>query len=264
MNRGMFPHTATPPLPTYLVAGAFKSLVIKVATNTTVTVAADYVTMTDGRTFMTRAVSATIDFAAAGGPNKLDAGTAASATWYSIWAISTVDGTTAALASTSATDPKLPPGYLYKARIGWVTSASGSSNLMGTWQFGRRAQYKLGLAQTTAIPTIQSGVASSTYSATTPTWVTPSVAALVPSTASIIYLAAHVRFNGGTATNVQVAPNNSYTGCEGASPFWDSKAGDGNAGNGAVLSMMLEGTTIAYAGGGTGAAATCLGWEDNI
>ncbi len=92
-------NTALPP------QGTFKNLSIKVATNTTVVVAADAVVMSDGAgNHRTAAISATCNLGSAGNVNQLDAGTIAIDTWYYIWAISngTTDGT---LASTSSTAP---------------------------------------------------------------------------------------------------------------------------------------------------------------
>ena len=101
---------------THSAAGRFESSSIKVATNTTVVVAADAVVMSDGAgNHRTAAISATCNLGSAGNLNQLDAGTIAIDTWYYIWAISngTTDGT---LASTSSTAPTLPLNT-FRARI---------------------------------------------------------------------------------------------------------------------------------------------------
>lgn len=266
MNRGMFSHTAPVPAP-MAMPGGFSNLVIKVTGNTTLTMAADYVTMTDGQTFITRPLSCTIDLSlAAGGPNRIDNGTVAAATWYSLWANCRADGTTEGLAGTSAASPKLPPGFLYKKRLGWVSTAAGSSSLMGTWQFGRRVQYKLGLAQTTVLPVIANGSAG-TYHASTPTWSTPSVASLVPTTASMIGVVANSGYNGQSTSSVAVAPTNSYSGITGVNtPLWTSTISGGAGATGGVgaIWFMLEGATVAWASSAAGGSIHCLGWEDNI
>jgi hypothetical protein len=137
---------------------AFKNLSIKVASNTTVTVAADFVTTTDGTLYQTTALSGTINLGGNGAVNALDTGTIATDSWLFIWAIAKADGTTGGLASLSSTAPTMPTGYTFKARIGAVKTIHATATLYGTWQLGRRAQYVVGLAQTTtavSIGTIQ-------------------------------------------------------------------------------------------------------------
>jgi hypothetical protein len=60
---------------------AFKNLSIKVASTTTVTVAADFVTTTDGTLYQTTALSGTINLGGNGAVNALDTGTIAIDTW---------------------------------------------------------------------------------------------------------------------------------------------------------------------------------------
>jgi hypothetical protein len=247
---------------TFPPPGSFKNLAVKVASNTTVTVTADFLTTTNGTNYQTTAVSGTINFATTGA-NGLDAGSIASATWYAIFVIAKADGTTALLASTSATAPTMPTGYTYKVRIAWVRTAAGSAQLMGTWQLGREVQYVLGLAQTTAVQICATGIAG-TYSETTLTsWSSPSVSGVVPPTASHISITAVNFYNNGTAAAVQIAPNSSYQGHASTKPPpFDNK----NATiSGAVsFRMMLESTTICYAANAAGGGALCTGWTDNI
>lgn len=240
--------------PAFPPQGARSNLSIKVATNTTITVAADYITVTDGSTFSTHAFSSTINMATTGA-NALDSGSIAAATWYTVWAIAKADGTTACLASASASAPTMPSGYTRKARIGWVRTAAGVAQLLGTWQLGNRAQYVVGLAQTSLMPTITSGNLGST---TTPTWVSASVSAIVPPTASAVHVCL---FSSNVA--VMAAPNNSYgarTSLTNPPPIVVSVTGN------MVLngSFMLESTNVYFASEGANAALLCSGWDDNI
>lgn len=246
--------------PAFPPSGSFRSLVIKVTGNTGLTAAADFVTTTDGTDYLTTALSSTINMGTTGA-NALDAGSIASATWYAIWAIAKSDGTTAGLASTSFTSPTMPSGYTFKARIGAVRTASGSAQLLGTWQFGRRAQYVVGLAQTTALPLISSG-AVGTFSATTPTWATPSVANFVPSTATEISVITQSTVGGIGNSNVIVAPSSQYQGREGTGfkpvSIWSTTGGTSSG------SFALEATTIAVAADAAPGYVLCAGWADNL
>lgn len=247
------------------VLGVYKNLSIKVATVSTVTVAADFVVLSDGTNYKTLAISGTIDFGNNGAVNRLDSGSAASATWYAIWAIAKSDGTQGCLASLSGTSPTLPSGYTFKARLGWVRTAAASSDLLGTWQYGRRVQYIVGLAGTSALPIIVSTAgATGTYSATGPTWSAQSVATLVPSTASEIFVTWSAnRRNAGAGTNIQIAPNNSYGGYANTSdniPPYDNGASGASGGS---LHMVLESTSI-YVAFNQNATVSVSGWIDNI
>ena len=214
IGAGLLVNSTTLTAPAFPPKGSFSNLSIKVASNTTVTVAADLVTTTDGTNYLTTALSGTINLGTNGAANALDTGTIAQSTWYSIWAIAKSDGTTAGLASTSASSPTLPSGYTYKARIGWVRTVSGSAQLYGTWQFGKRTQYVPGLAQTTIIPIFASGV-QGTYSTTSPTLATATISGVVPSTASEIHVYASA-WNGGvggsSVSNIIVAPATTWGG----------------------------------------------------
>lgn len=258
--------TTTPPTfsaPATPYQGGFKNLVIKVATNTTVTVAADAEILTDGTNYRNVAPSSTINLGTNGGVNALDTGTIAQATWYYIWVIAqtVVGGTVACLASLSSTAPTMPTGYTYKARVGAVRTAAASAQLLGSWQFGRRAQYVVGLAQCSFLPTILSGT-SGTYSATAPTWAAQSVSNVVPTTASEIFIVASNNRRATGQTAFQVAPNNSYSGYESSTdnvPPIDTGAGTTQGAFSA--SIIMESTNI-YAAG-TGIINT-LGWIDNL
>lgn len=245
---------------------SYKNLSVKVASNTTVTVAADFVTTTNGSLFLTTAVSATIDLGSNGAVNKLDAGTVAIDTWYAIWVIAKADGTTGCLASASFSAPTLPTDYTFKARIGAVQTIHASATLYGTWQLGRRAQYIVGLAQTAVIPLIASGVIG-TYSGASPTLAATSVARFVPPTASSINLTVTSAWKNGTVSNVLVAPSTAYGGTNNGpfgslGNFYPSVTQSGNTAH--AISFLLEDVTIGVASDNAGGAVGCFGWEDNL
>lgn len=252
--------------PAFPPSASFKNLSIKVTGTSSATVAADYVTVAStGNSFVTLPTASNINLGTSGAVDALDTGSIASGTWYAIYAIATTTSTAAhGLASTSFTTPLMPSGYTYKARIGAiVTSTSTSaSQLMGTWQFGKRAQYILGLAQTTTMPVIAS-LAGGTWSQTTPTYATLSTTKFVPSTASHIGLIATTQLGAYTAQDIIMAPNTSYSGQESANPPPISLTSVNQT---AQAWMMLESSNIAWATTNTtnGAGSICIGWEDNL
>jgi hypothetical protein len=242
--------------PAIPVPAAFKNLSIKVATTTTVAVAADFVTVTDGTNYQTLAFSTTIDLGTTGAA-ALDTGTIATGTWYAIWAIAKADGTKSCIASTSAASPTMPSGYTYKARIGWVLTSGSVAQLYGTWQFGRRARYIVGLA---ALSSSRIPIAGSSGSVTTPTWTAVDLSGFVPSTAST---AALCLFNASTSSSAMAAPSNNY-----GSSFSLTKPPPLVAGNAQLTNIcgefLLESTSVYYASAAVAAGLAILGWEDNI
>lgn len=241
---------------------SFKNLSVKVATNTTVTVAADAVVLKNSTTgyFLATSVSATCNLGSAGAVNTLDTGTIATNSWYYIYVI--YNGTTTGtLASVSSTSPTLPSGYTYSARIGAVQTINTSATLYGTWQFGRDAQYVVGLAQTTVIPNMANGV-TGTFSTTAPTYAAQSVIRFVPATASRIRIGVTGKYNNGTASGVQVAPNSSYSGGSTTNP--PPLQLDAGATLTMPVDMLLESTNISWTASAAGGGISCLGWQDNI
>lgn len=239
---------------------SFKNLTIRVTGNTTVSVTADYVTMSNGTSFVTAPISATGNLGSAGAVNQLDAGAIAAATFYSVWAIynptTAVAGT---LYSTSTTLPTLPSGFTYYARIGWVVTASAVAQLMGTLQLGRRAQYVVGSAQTSKFPQlINTGSAGG--SITTPAvWLVIPVNSVVPPTASVFKGFASPLYGGG---RIMIAPNNASTGGYDSTslpPYLLISA----SGTNTPFDLLLE-TLNVYWASNAGGFLACTGWEDNI
>ncbi len=270
IGTGLSVSGSTISAPAFPPPASFKALVIKVTGNTGATVAADYVTTTDGTNFQSTSVSSTLNLGTNGGIDALEGSlTIAQATLYYVWVIAKTDGTTKVLVNTSSSAVTFPSGYTFKARIGAFFTASGSAQLMGTWQLGRRAQYKVGLAQCTIVPVIASasGGAVGTFSTTSPTLATASVSGLVPATASRIFVNVASGTAGGGVGNVLVAPTTSYGGSN-----MGPKGSAGNSFpyyNGSIdasgsCEMVLEATTIAWCSSGTGGQISCSGWEDNL
>lgn len=234
----------------------FTSLAIKVLTNTTTSVAATGVTLTDGAgNYAEASISATLNFGTTGA-NALDVNAIAAATWYSIWVIAKADGTVATLASTSQTlgGLTLPSGYIYAGRIGWNRTSVSVAQLLGTYQFGRQAQYVAGLAQSPNGPIQIGNTGGSSMSSL-------SVATVVPPTASKISVTV---FNLSAATSV-AAPNTSWPAAGSGNALqnivYASNSGTSSNGWG---EFVLESMNIAVSvNGGTG-NYFCVGWEDNI
>lgn len=242
-------------------AASFKNLVIKVTGNTGVDVDAEFVVTTDGTSYQTTAVNSSIDLSGNGAADRLDAGTIAQATWYALWVIAKADGTTACLASLSATAPTLPSGYTYKARVGWVRTAAGAAQLLGTWQFGRKAQYILGLAQTSILPLMVNGAVGTYATNATAAFVSQSISNFVPSTASEIDIQWTNDYDGA-ARSMIAAPNTSYQGPGTTKPppihAISSAIASGR------VNWVLESTNIYFAATGDGGALLAAGWTDNI
>ena len=242
----------------YPPASLFTGLEIKVTGNTGLTVVAKSIVVSNGtKSQVLTSVSHTINMATTGA-NALDTGSIAQATWYAIWEIAKEDGTKAALASTSFTSPTLPTDYVYAARIGAVRTAAGAAQLMGTWQLGRRAQYKVGLAQTAAMPIADSGTKGSV---STPTWQSVALGSFVPPTASVVNGAIT---SAGSGISLMVAPNNSY-GAQSSTTNAPPVSIGNTAGIGvsSPFSFLLESTNIYWASNGNGFVYV-QGWEDNI
>lgn len=253
-GRWAQPSLAAPP------AGSFSGLAIKVTSNTTLTVAANSLVVSNGADNQLVVPNHTINMATTGA-NGLDTGAIAAATWYAIFEIAKPDGTSGALASLSATAPTMPAGYTYKARIGWVRTAVGVAQLLGTWQLGDRAVYKLGLAQTTVLPLIGSGTAG-TYNNLAPTWASVSITPYFPSTASLAIFMQASNYNNGTQSTMQIAANTNYAGYLSTKPPQFDNAGV--AFGATVVPIVLEGSTIAWTSSNTGGALMAYGWDDNL
>lgn len=235
-------------------SGTYRNLKIVTsdgATSSGPAITADLLVLEDGNgnSFRAAAVSATLDFTGTGA-NKLDAGSIASNTGYYLYVIAKPDGTVAALASTSATSPTLPSGYVYKMLVGWVRTKSGSAVLQGSLQVGRRLQWTI-----SPLPTVCSGaqgVANTSYTAV-------SIANFVPANVAEIHLIG-VSTSGSGNNLLMVAPNNNYSAAQHNSnspPY--VLIGDGST----AFSIAPESTSI-YVSSQTNSLLLALGCDINL
>ena len=114
------------------------------------------------------------------GINKLDTGSPASDTFYSVWVVSGPSGT-GGLLSASATSPTLPSGYdISKRRIGWVRN-DGSGNLYKFIQHGvaRHRIYDWNEDKSSDLTALSDGSAAS--------WTDIAIGNWVPSTSTMAY-----------------------------------------------------------------------------
>ena len=273
---------STAPVSANPISGGYRSLIVTNVATATVTapgtpnkqmkIVADAITVesASGNAYRLSAVSVTPDVSASGA-NGLDSGSVANSTWYYSYVIynPSGSGTIAGLWSvqTSCAAVTLPSGYTACARVG-ANKTDGSSNFFRVAQYGKRAQYVEATGTNTAdLPLITSG-AVGTFSSTNPALSAVSVSGVVPATASRISVIILGSYQGGTTSAALVAPNTSYGGTargptgtsnQGGWPFYGNAASAYSQ----FAEFALEGTTIGYAGN-SNAAATCLGWEDNL
>jgi len=251
------------------IAAGFKNLRITngATPNSQISLAADAVTVetTSGTAYRLLTVAFTIDCTITGA-NGLDAGGLANNTWYSVWVIyNPTTATTAGLASTSATAPAMPAGYIAKARLGWFRT-DASAHFHRLLQLGKRAQYVVTAGSPTVkLPNINTG-AVGTFSNTAPVWGTVFITSVVPTTASTIWLVLTDAYNNATAaTGMYAAPNSAYAGRASTNPP-PVGLGDASTRTDAIVpaAIMLESTVLSIIANQAGGGFLCLGWEDNI
>ena len=177
--------------------------------------------------------------------------------WYSKWVIWN-GTTTAALLSSSSTNPALPTGYTHKARTGWVyTDSTGNKYPLAFTQFGKRVRYKVA-GNVTGYPLMATGAQGNP---STPTWVPVSVSTFIPPTAASIH--GTMFNNGGSGALLMVAPNNSHGAVNSNTnpPYASINAATDFAQRN--FEMLLESANI-YIAGNSGSNWMCQGWEDNL
>jgi hypothetical protein len=193
--------------------------------------------------------------------NGMDGETRPTNGWVYLYMIS--NGSVAAglgslVSPTTGNAPTLPTGYTYYFYVG-AMFLNASQNLLGSRQLGPLAQYIVGGANLTGLPTL----ASNSFAGTTLTSVTMVGHQLQvtgssftnPLTAGATRLLLNV---SGAGVSVAVAPNNNYSGFALNPPFVNSSPTSTT-----YAEVVLETNSVYYATTGTTALqVTVLGWTD--
>ncbi|MHA3117239.1 phage tail protein [Acinetobacter sp. ANC 4635] len=249
------------------VAGAFSNLKISTVGinnyNSVITANSIVLKNSSGGSYLAQSVNATGNINTVGA-NGLDTGALAASMWYYVHVIyNPTTQTTAALFSLSATNPTLPSGYTYSARVGAVrTDGSVSKYLLQTLQEGKRVQYGvLSGSNTASLPFLASG---SSGSVATPTWTPVSWGNFAPPSAYALNLVLGTPVtSSGTS---MVAPNNSYGAYNSATnpPPLMSQSNSATSSTYLTGTIVPESSNIYYAANVAGSFLACLGWEDNL
>jgi hypothetical protein len=197
------------------------------------------------------------------GANGLDVGSLAINTWYNVFLISN-GGTTAGLASLSATAPTMPSGYTYLVRLGAMRTDS-RGNFLRTKQKGSRAQYVVTAGSNTVLlPNLINGI-SGTFSTSAPVYTPVSVSNFVPPTATRIMIVSQNAYGAATPASMVVAVNNSYLGPQSATGVYPAiYLPSGVTGAQAMIDLELESTNLYYASNAAGGTINAVGWTDKV
>lgn len=237
----------------YMTNGASPNTQIALAANSVAVVGAN------GSGCITGSFSKTLNTATVGAnglSTDVGGGALGVSSWYYVYAIATPACTVDTLLSSSYTSPTLPTGYTMAQRLGaWRTYSDGT--LLRQQQNGQRAQYIVTAAtNTAALPVAGSGSAGNVG---TPTWVSLSLANLVPPTVHSVEGVANT--NGGI---VIVAPQNAFSGYAATSnqpPVRVSVAGSVLS---VPFSFVLQTPTIYWASDTANQSVAIMGWTDNV
>ncbi len=262
----LFQNTALP------VVGGFRTLVVTngATPNNQIIATADAVTLENaaGNGIRRLSISCTADVTVSGA-GGLDTGSVTTSTWYSYWIIyNPATNADSCLLSTSQTFSglTLPSGYTFAGRFSW-NRTDGSSHFMRVRQQGRAANYVITAASNTLFPPIVKTGVTGTYSTTSPTLASVSIANFVPPTANKIAINAYGSWENGTSSNILVAPNTS----------WGGTNNGPNGSNGMTYPISggyitvststiigLEALTLGIAIDAVGGTVAVTGWEDNL
>lgn len=237
------------------------------ASNSTVTITANSLVMVTsaGLTINRSSVSFTVNItlgtstAAAGGMDG-EALPASTAAWIDVFAIDngSAPNGLGSLAAGNGQSPTLPSGYTYKCYLG-AFNTNTSNSLLGEVVHGNRAQYVVGGANVSALPTLASGntgtISTSSFSGTA-----TSVSAVLPPTAT--RLQALMSEAAASSQSQALAPNNSYSGYQTTNPppCWFGAVTNGFFN----CQFELESTQVYYAGSSSTQLAQVLGWWDAV
>jgi len=246
------------------IQGAHKNLRSSApGTSASITITADEICLESStNTYQTlRSVSLTL-VCSGSGANGLDTGSLAGSTIYHKWVIyNPATATTAALLSLSATAPTMPSGYTYKARVGAIsTDGSGNKYPLGHTSFGADTDLIVKAAtNVTNRPQLVSGVQGN---ASTPTYVTASMSAYVPSTACRVR--GNAGAGGGASTGMMLAPNDQYGGCNSTSNPPPLALNTTSSSASIPFDFAIESTNLYYACNTANGYACLGGWRDTI
>lgn len=212
------------------------------------------------------------------GANGLDTGSIVNntITWYYVYVV--INPTTATSAglyslATACSGVTLPAGYTYCVRVGAVrTDGAATARWMRTLQLGRRAQYVVTASSNTLLPPIIASGTAGTYSGTSPTLASVSIANFVPATASAVRVIASNAWETAVVNGVLVAPNTGWGGTNNGPQgsngvVWPISLSSGNTTSGqqsGYAEFAVEALTIGWASGGSTGAIAAIGWEDNL
>jgi hypothetical protein len=245
------------------VEGTFKNLKITngATPNNQMAITADAVMLGNGSGsyFVATSYSCTADVTTSGA-GGLDTGTVAASTWYSEWVIYN-GSTTSCLLSTSSTNPTMPTGYTYKARVGWNWT-DGSNHFYRLLQFGRNAQYVITTGSNTT--SIFAVITQISGNPNTPTWTAAQVQGNgFPVSPTASRVRGSVYYGGGNGSGI-LAPNGAYgNAASTANPPPICNCVGGTNLN-LQFDFMLESNSVYYASDVVAGGVYVSGWEDNI
>lgn len=253
------------------IAGGFKNLkIVNGGTpNNQLTVTADEITVEDASGGVARlaSVNCTADITTnsfSSGVGGLDTGSVAQNQGYYVFVIyAPSTNTQSCLFSVNSTlgTISLPATYTFAARVGWdfVENQVGK-RLNRMLCFGRRCQYVV--TASSATPNLPIPISGTSGSVSTPTWTSVSLASLVPSTASQVFVAVTM---ASVSSVAQAAPNNGY-GAFGSltNPPPCVSSSSSNNGSTSPCALVIESGNIYYNSSGSSSALAIVGWEDNL
>jgi hypothetical protein len=240
---------------------SFLSLTVSASgTTSNISIAADELLLrgTDGSPLMTSHVNATLNSNTVG-LGGLDTGTLSTSTWYSVWVISN-GSTIGIIASLSPTNPTLPAGFTYKARVGWFrTDTTTNKYPLPFIQFGRNVIY----SPTSASSLVSYPIMAANYG--TAIGLPVATAAFIPPTAvSLRYQA--VLFPGTASNSVagfKVGATDQALSAQSGS--W-AMNNFGNTSGGEIMLVAPQGSiqySLTVSSGGS-LTLSCAGWMDNL
>lgn len=250
------------------VTSAAKRLrITTTGTNATVSISADELVVSNGSGVYKVLTSVSLSpSTAVSGANGVDSGAAAVNTWYAVWVIWN-GSTVAGLLSTSSTNPTLPSGYTFKARVGWIrTDGSANKYPYSMVQVGTSVKWSLNSSgNTLTYPAVSSGVQGN-VGAFTRLFVSVSLTACVPPTAYKVTAVGWTASGASSAQLVATSPNNGGYPSTGVTPELVATGNSSASGAGlySQATLQLETNLLYVAADNAGCGAAITGWEDSL